>query len=59
MPSRCRLRYALELMQNHDPEAAEKCREDFEKTARTWPYEGDIQSERELMALVDARAYGH
>jgi hypothetical protein len=46
-PSVIRTRYALA-----DPAEAEKILAHFEKVAKTYPYPCDIESERELMALV-------
>lgn len=53
-PSVLRTEYALALGEDAREKAA-KIREDFEKMARSYPNPSDIESERELMALADAR----
>ena len=55
-PSVLRTRYALELLAHGNPDAALPFRERFEQVARSYPTEADINAERELMALADARA---
>lgn len=54
--STLRTRYALAMLADHDPKAANQTLALFEKVARSYPYPQEICSERELMALVDARA---
>ena len=51
-PSVIRTQYALAVADG-DPEKAQGCRKAFEKAAQTYPYPSEIQSERELLALVD------
>ena len=52
-PSVLRTRYVLALLAEKDPEKARKIREEFEKRGKTYPYQSDIQSERELMDLAE------
>ncbi len=51
--SRLRLDYAFELLFNHDAETAQRYLQQFEQVAVHYPYQGEVQSERELLALVD------
>lgn len=53
-PSVLRQQYAYALLYEEDGEKAGKIREKFEKAAKTYPYEGDLELERELMEIVDA-----
>ena len=53
MPSVLRIQYAYDLIQNQDREAAQKWKRLFEKVEKNYPFDGDIASERELMAYVD------
>jgi len=53
MPSVLRIQYAYDLIQNQDREAAQKWKRLFEKVEKNCPFDGDIASERELMAYVD------
>ena len=55
-PSVLRTRYLHALLAERDPAKAAAIRARFEKVAGTYPYPADIASERELMALGDARA---
>lgn len=50
-----RTEYAYALLRENDIHKAEKLRESFEKNARSYPYAGDAQSERELMDLADEK----
>lgn len=52
-PSVIRTEYAYALLWEKDLEKAEKIKERFEKCAKTYPYPSDIQSERELIEIVD------
>lgn len=52
-PSVIRLEYAYLLLAEHDPESAAKSMAAFEKVAATYPYPNDINTERELMEIVD------
>ena len=45
--------YAFELLFNNDTAAAQRCLEQFEQLAIRYPYQGEVESERELIALVD------
>ena len=51
-----RTRYLHALLAERDPAKAAAIRARFETVAGTYPYPADIASERELMALGDARA---
>ena len=55
-PSVLRTRYLHALLAEGDAARAAAIRERFERVAKTYPYPADIASERELMALGDARA---
>lgn len=52
-PAILRTQYVLALKKDGDPGKAEKIRRTFEKVARSYPYAGDIASDRELMDLAD------
>jgi len=52
-PGVIRTEYVLALLHHKDASAAEKVKRRFEKCARTYPYPGDIESERELMERAD------
>lgn len=56
--SRKRLMYAYALLFEEDVSKAEKELAGFEKAARTYPYEVEVQSERELIALIDEKWSG-
>lgn len=45
--------YAYYLLCENDVAKAEKYKNDFEKSARTYPYASEIESERELMMIAD------
>lgn len=51
-PAVVRTEYLLALFRR-DTESAERFRREFEKCARKYPYASDIESERELMDIVD------
>ena len=55
-PSVIRTEYAAALLYDKDAAKAEQIRSRFEKAAQTYPYEGDLASERELMDLVYKKA---
>lgn len=48
-----RTQYGLALLKDQDTEKGEELRKRFEKQAEVYPYESDIQSERELMDQID------
>lgn len=52
-PSVIRTEYAIALLFDMDKEKAKKIMDSFEKTAKTYPYPVDIQSERELIAIAN------
>ena len=52
-PSVIRTEYAYSLLKEHDPENAAKSMAAFERIATTYPYPNDINSERELIRIVD------
>ena len=52
-PSVIRTEYAYSLLKEHNPESAAKSMAAFERIAATYPYPNDINSERELIQLVD------
>jgi len=51
-PSVLRTEYALELLGNKDNVKAENFREQFERFAKSYPYQSDIEAERELMDMA-------
>lgn len=55
-PSVLRTEYALALLHGGDKERAAKLRTQFEKIAKTYPYPGEIEQERSLLALADGKA---
>ena len=54
-PSVIRTEYAHTLLAEKDLEKATQIMHRFEKVARSYPYLADIQSERELMQVADAK----
>jgi hypothetical protein len=52
-PSVTRTEYAYSLIHNRDKIGASFALDKFEKIAKVYPYPEDIQSERELIALVE------
>jgi len=55
-PSVIRTEYALAMLAAHDEKAAQAALERFEKAAKQHPYACEIESERELLAIVDEKA---
>lgn len=51
--NRRRLTYTYEIFVNHDIKAAKRELEQFEKVAKTYPFPGIIESERELIKFID------
>lgn len=51
-----RTKYALDKLYAYNDEAAQKTLAQFEKQAKTYPYTQEVQSERELIDMVDQRA---
>lgn len=54
--SRKRLMYAYELLVNHNDAAAQKEFDAFEKTAKSYPYSGEIENERDLIFHIKENA---
>ena len=52
-PSILRTRYALALLYEHDMEKAAKIQKQFTACAASYPYQSDLESERELMQLAE------
>ena len=55
-PSVLRTEYAFALLHNKERENAEKIKTLFEKCAKSYPYQNDVESERELMKLAEGKA---
>ena len=55
-PSVLRTEYAIALLRDGDKGRAAALRAQFEKTASTYPYRGDIAQERSLFSLADEKA---
>lgn len=55
-PTVLRTEYALALLKDRDGERARVLKDDFEKAARTYPYPQELDSERELLRLIEDRA---
>ena len=55
-PSVLRTEYSYVMLKENDLEKSSKIKEKFEKCAHTYPYSSDIDSERELMEIVDSLA---
>lgn len=55
-PSVIRTEYAYAVLAEKDRAKAAKSMEAFEKVSRTYPYPNDINSERELIQIVDDKA---
>ena len=51
-PSVLRTEYAIALLHDRDAENAEKIKLLFEKSAKSYPYQNDVESERELMEIA-------
>lgn len=58
MISRQRLLYAYAKLYLRDPAEAESALEKFNKGCASYPFVGDIESERELISIIDALAAG-
>ena len=54
-PSVLRTEYALALLHDGDKERAALLRGRFEKIAEAYPYRGEIEQERSLLALADGK----
>lgn len=52
-PSILRTKYTYALLVKKDTTEANKIKAQFEKLALTYPYSGDLESERELMEIAD------
>ena len=55
-PSVLRTEYVLALLQDKDDAKAEQVKTLFEKCAKSYPYQNDVESERELMKIADGKA---
>ncbi len=56
--SAIRTEYALAKLRDRDEEKARKLLDQFEKVAKIYPYPQEVQSERELLAMVEEKAHG-
>ena len=54
-PSVLRTQYALAVLEEKNASKAETIKGDFDKTAKSYPYPHEIESERELMRIVDQK----
>jgi len=54
-PSVLRTEYALALLFENDTARAKKVQKDFDKAAKTYPYPHEIDSERDLIEIVNDR----
>ena len=54
-PSVLRTEYALALLHDKERENAEKIKTLFEKCAKSYPYQNDVESERELMKIAEGK----
>jgi len=54
--SRQRLMYSYELLIEKDKEMADKRLKEFEKVCRNYPYQGEIEAEREIIGYIQKRA---
>ena len=54
-PSILRFEYAKALLKHEDLTQAQKIKGKFDRSCRTYPNKGSIESEKELIALVDSR----
>ena len=54
-PSVLRTEYAIMLIRDKDENSAEIIKQKFEKTARTYPYRQEIESEHLLMNMAFER----
>ena len=55
-PSIIRMEYAYYLLAADDPDMAARMKASFEKVAATYPYQNDINTERELIQIADDKA---
>jgi len=55
-PAILRTEYAYALLAEKDVKKAETFKRKFEKVAKTYPYQGDIECERELLKMTKERA---
>ena len=53
-PAVIRTKYVFAMLVEHNPEGAARAHALFEKTAKTYPYTPDIESEREIMEYADS-----
>lgn len=56
-PGVIRTEYLLALFYDNDGTKAEKIKARFEKSAKTYPHQGEIQAERELIELADEKKF--
>ena len=54
-PSVLRTEYALAALFDKDKSKAEKIQADFEKVSKTYPYKHEVDSERDLLRIVDQK----
>lgn len=54
-PSVLRTQYALAVLEEKNASKAETIKGDFDKNAKSYPYPHEIESERELMRIVDQK----
>jgi len=54
-PSVLRTEYALVALFDKDKSKAEKIQADFEKVSKTYPYKHEVDSERDLLRIVDQK----
>ena len=52
-PSVLRTEYVYALLAEKDAAKAAKVKTQFEKSAKTYPYQSDVESERELIVLAE------
>jgi hypothetical protein len=55
-PGILRTQYACALLIEHDPQKAQKLKQQFEKAAKQYPYPQELEQEYEFMQLVEAKA---
>ena len=55
-PTILRMQYGLALLQDKDAVRAETVRKQIDKVLASYPYPGEAEAERELLALLDAKA---
>ena len=55
-PSVLRTEYALALLHDKDNVKAEQIKSLFEKCAKSYPYQNDIESERDLIKIAEGKA---